>query len=468
MRPKRHNMALLMRCASLALVALVAARCDTPTPTPAPGPNGGSTVQTTPHAPNPPLSVNDVSWLFPAPNSTADMNGLIAIKDVKTPNGDPVWSPGAFAQFLSIANGPGGVVGGAGSRISLPQAVQSIDAWQIAGIRIDAGAPGLADAVRAQYGQSPQIRIILHPVLRNADGTPDVQDIAAHLIFSFTQPTSDAPLGAGCLPRPKPDLVAFREIVDELAAIRTKLANGDFGAPVSTAGAPLGVHPGLRNPATVAALRQEMKAFLERHVSAAKLTAMAVMGLPQNAPAPWIFVSMLEVAPGAYAGVPSAMLDGTQTAEALTPAGVDPRVTPAPQTNNLAPITCANAVGGPAALPVATRRGVATADIFASSSMPAAKMQSILARIDDPTTSHFFNTDCVSCHTETRLGMDRLGITRVAGIDTEALPNGPYNVRNFGWSPPIEGPPSRSTVTRRALAETEAVVNFINTQLAAE
>jgi hypothetical protein len=64
--------------------------------------------------------------------------------------------------------------------------------------------------------------------------------------------------------------------------------------------------------------------------------------------------------------------------------------------------------------------------------------------------------------------MERLNLTSVPGIDTAALPNGPYNVRNFGWSPPIEGPPSRATVTRRAKAETDAVVRFINTQLAQE
>jgi hypothetical protein len=100
--------------------------------------------------------------------------------------------------------------------------------------------------------------------------------------------------------------------------------------------------------------------------------------------------------------------------------------------------------------------------------MKAAQVSSILARLEDPASSHFFNTDCVSCHTDTRIGMDVLGITQVPGIDTAALPNGPYNVRNFGWSPPIEGPPSRATVTRRTLAETEAVVRFINTDLASE
>ncbi len=434
-----------------------------------------------PAAANPDLAPDDVSWLFPAPNSEADLATVISIKDVTV--SDPAspgqlvsaWPDAAFQQFLAIADGPHGQLPGSG--ISLPPEVRSIDAWRIAGIRIDAGAPGLAAPIRAQFGQSPQIRLILHPVTVNADGSVTVHDIAAHLIFSFTQDVPDPPLLPGCLPRPKPDLVALRQIVAEAASLRTRLANGAFGAhKVVTAGAELGVHPGLKDPVTAPQVRQEMKAFLQRHISGRNLSAMAVMGLPGDAGAPWIFLSMLRVGPGqspeapqgGYVAVRGPMLDGTLFAEMLTPIGDTPRVQPTPHTNNLAPATCATAMFGPAVLPVASRQGVSTADILANPSMKAAQVSSILARLEDPASSHFFNTDCVSCHTDTRIGMDVLGITQVPGIDTAALPNGPYNVRNFGWSPPIEGPPSRATVTRRTLAETEAVVRFINTDLASE
>ena len=47
-----------------------------------------------------------------------------------------------------------------------------------------------------------------------------------------------------------------------------------------------------------------------------------------------------------------------------TPFGQAPRVVPAPHTNNLAPISCANAALGPNVLPIASRQGSATADIF--------------------------------------------------------------------------------------------------------
>ncbi len=84
--------------------------------------------------------------------------------------------------------------------------------------------------------------------------------------------------------------------------------------------------------------------------------------------------------------------------------------------------------------------------------------------IADPKRSHFFNTDCISCHTETRLAMDALNVTSVPGVDPAVLPNGQWKVRNFGWSPPIEGP-VQGTVTHRTAAETAEVVNYINNKL---
>ncbi len=444
-----------------------------------PGINTGGNV---PSQANPTLSVDDVSWLFPAPVTAADLASVIAIKDVTAPDAQnpgqrvAAWPQDAFAQFIAIADGPHGEVNGSANRISLPPEVRSIDAWRIAGIRIDAGAPGLADPVRAQFGQSPQIRLILHPVTENADGSVVIHDIAAHLIFSFVQDVSDAPAAPGCFTRPRPDMAAFRQIVSEAADLRTRLASGVLGDKVTTAGAPLGVHPGLKNPRTAPQVRADMKAFLERHISGRTLSAMAVMGLPGDAGAPWVFLSMLRVPAGVSAEAPQGgfvavrgpMLDGTQFAQMLTPLGDSPRVQPVPHNNNLSPITCASGVQGPAALPVLARKGVATADILADPAMPAARVKQILATIEDPAASHFFNTDCVSCHTDTRIGMEVLGISSVPGIDTDALPNGPYNVRNFGWSPPIEGPPSRATATRRTLAETEAVVRFINAELLAD
>jgi hypothetical protein len=424
-----------------------------------------------------PISANDISWLFPAPTRAEDLSKIISMRDLTAQNAqdpakrDRIWSDDAFRQFLGIATSDAGQAGSS-SRIGLPAEVQSIDAWHIAGVRIDPGAPGLSAAIRDQFGQSPQIRLIVQPVIRDASGAPVIQDFAAHLIFTFAA-GKQPPAQDGCSERPVPDLVAFRKIVDDIVALRAKLAAGQLGSGRVTTSGNMGVHPGLKNAGTVAAVRGEMKTILERHLSPARLTAMAIMGLPAGAPAPWIFLSMTFVPAGLLPSLPNGgfipvhgpTLDGQQFAQALTPVGSSPRVVPAPHTNNLAPATCQHAalrVPGPA---VADRRGSSTSELFATPAPPSSKVRSVLDVVADPGKSHFFNTDCVSCHTDTRRGMEMLNIRSVAGIEPGVLPNGPWNVRNFGWSPPIEGPP-QGTVTRRAATETAEGVKFINDMLA--
>src|SRR5439155_10181262 len=92
-----------------------------------------------------PLSANDVSWLFPAPTRAEDFSKLIAVRDLTVQNAqdptkrDLVWPYAVFQQFLAIAASPAAQVEGSKSHIGLPAEAQSIDAWFIAGIRIDAG-----------------------------------------------------------------------------------------------------------------------------------------------------------------------------------------------------------------------------------------------------------------------------------------------------------------------------------------
>src|SRR5277367_1407664 len=330
-----------------------------PTPTPV------STVAQIP--PNTPLSANDVSWLFPAPTKAADFANLIAVADVTTPNPqyptkrDPIWPDAVFQQFLAIANGPQAQVsGGSTAQISLPAEARSVDAWFIAGIRIDAGAPGLSNDIHAQYGQLPEIRLIIQPIIKNPDGSPKVLDIAGHLIFDFITATPDPPAQADCFPRFVADMSSFTPVVTDAAALRTKLNNGQLGPhAISTVGVPLGVHPGLADPADANAVRNEMLAFLERHISAQRLGSMAIAGLPAGAPAPWIFLSLLGDHAGHFGPVHGPTLDGNlQFAQMLNPVGANPRVVPGPHTNNLNPITCKNAAVSATSLPIAARNGV--------------------------------------------------------------------------------------------------------------
>ncbi|MBX9651129.1 MAG: hypothetical protein K2X57_29170 [Xanthobacteraceae bacterium] len=394
--------------------------------------------------------------------------------------GDPVkreraWPDAAFAQLLALADGPAAIVSGTGARIGLPAEARSIAAWHIAGVRIDAGAPGLSDAIRAEFGRLPQIRLIVQPVLKGPQGEPRVQDIAVHLIYSFTD-GQDPPAQEGCLMRPKPDLAAFDAIVRELSAIKAGLTVGRFGAHrIDTGSAPLGVHPGLRDATTSARTRSEMKAFLERHLSGAKLGAMAVMGLPAEGSRPWIFLSMArldrDISPTLKAGdfipVHGPAMDGSQFAQMLNPGSAGNAVVPAPSANNGSAITCRHAALPVPAPPVAERKGVATAELFDSSRPSPARIREILDTLADPDRSHFFNTDCVSCHTDTRRAMELLQVRAIPGLDGKVLPNGSWNVRNFGWSPPVEGA-IQATATRRTAAETDAVVRFINAKSASK
>src|SRR5271154_1567222 len=248
-----------------------------------------------------PLSANDVSWLFPAPTQAADFANLIAVRDITTPDPQdptkrhPVWPDAVFQQFLAIADGSAAQAApGATGQIALPKEAQTPDAWFVAGIRIDAGAPGLSSDIRAQYGQLPEIRLIIQPIIKNPDGSPKVLDIAGHLIFDFITVTPDPPAQTDCFPRFVADVNAFSSIVSDVAALRTKLSSGQLGAhAVSTAGAPLGGHPGLADPATANAVRNEMLALLERHISTQRLGSMAIAALPASASAPWIFLSIV-------------------------------------------------------------------------------------------------------------------------------------------------------------------------------
>lgn len=437
-------------------------------------------------APEQPLSADDVSWLFPAPTKESDLVNLIAMSDLTVPNPqdptkrDRVWSDAAFQRFITIAESSAGSVTDS-DKIGLSDAAKKIDAWHIAGVRFDAGAPGLSDAIIEEYGQSPQIRLIVQPVIREADGTVTAVDTTAHLIFSFAKQELLPPSKLGCFPRPVPDLVAFKQIVAEVAALRSKLRDGELGDnKIVTAEKALGIHPGLVDQTTASNVRAEMKAILERHLSPERLGQMAIMALPANdAPEPWIFLAMQFVPPqllpppeaaqmpkGGFVPVPNPTLDGKQFAQLLRPEGANPRVVPKPRTNNLVPITCINAAAERADLPL-QRTGVATADLptgIQKTAAGKAKVLSELNTIADPNRSHFFNTDCVSCHTETRRALELLLPADIPKIAAAPLPNGPWNVRNFGWSPLSEGDVG-GTVSRRTATETKAVVDFINAKL---
>lgn len=413
-----------------------------------------------------PLALNDISILFPPPAKTADLTNLIRLSDLVSPQGARLWSNEDFQQFLVIAESAGGVSGsvsGSQFRLGLPAEVKSIDKWFISGIRIDPGAPGLSPKIIEQFGQQPQIRFIVQPVSQRAGGRVHVHDIAGHLIFAFMS-GADGAAQDGCFPRPKPDMPTFKKVVGDFAGLRDRLAAGQFGGmKISTAG-PLNVHPGFTG-AAAKPFRDALKSVLEKHIVPQRLTAMAIMGL--DGPEPWIFVAMqknLRLSPPPVGSVPSPALDGKQVAQMLNFRSITPEVVPEPATNNLNPITCRHMALPDPARPT-DKKGVSTAELF-KSNVPDARLMEIVDTIADPAKSHFFNTDCVSCHTDTRRLLNRFSDRKIDNIAPAVLPKDDWNVRNFGWfTLAFRTDPAVATVTRRTATETVEVLEFLNKEV---
>lgn len=413
----------------------------------------------------PKLDSCDVTWLWPVPQTEQDLEGILAIGDLKTPEGGAVWSDEQFEDVLKTADGDFAVV--QNHRVRLPAEVRKKSVWRIVAFRADPCAPGGHEAIRKDFGEKPQLRLILQPVTVN-QGAVTVHDIAVHAVFTFVIK------GEG--QAETPDRKRFQDIVHDLDAL--KAFSSDAG--ITTSGRPLGVHPGLAGK--LPGLREKVRAFLEKHLNSNDLSAMAIMAL--DGAEPWIFTAMGRVPPAAPRFAPISFLP----AQMLSFRSAGGSVLPPPKVNNLNPIRSKLVMPSEAK----DRRGVATAALF-----PGAKDQlnnfaevgkdaqgkavldgevrnrDIPDVVADPTRSHFFNTDCLSCHTETRRRL-RLGLEagtfayrhggRPPEIDPSCLPKDDWNVRNLGWFPPhrfIGGGPTVPTITQRTANETAEVVEFI-------
>ncbi|MEM8950394.1 MAG: hypothetical protein AAGA21_11265 [Pseudomonadota bacterium] len=419
------------------------------------------------------LDLNDVSILLPPPTSSDDP--VLAITDLSF-EGSAVWPDDAFAQYLGITerfsgiDGEDAISGRGPTRIDI-SAFTDKSVWHIASIRIDPGAPGLSEDIEKEFGHAAQIRLVLQPVTEDGE----VHDVAAHLIYNYI---TNAERVAECPARRlTPDLEHFGRIVDDVAAIKVKLAAGDVGdAAIDTNGL-LGIHPAAdptkASAATRAAFRDELKGFLETHLDPSKLGAMAIMGLPKDFPEPWIFLAMAPNPAGeGFAPLPSPAIaqDKPRFAQMLdVRAGFGAEsVSPKVRANNLKPITCKFEVDPNNQLGLKSPEnpnGVSTADLFPDGS--AEDMREVVSVIADPEKAHFFNTDCVSCHTETRREMDILRTDQIdAPVDPDVLPTELWNVRNFGWFPSfLDRGVLKATATRRTATESEEVVEAVNAML---
>lgn len=412
-------------------------------------------------AETPRLDLNDVSWLWPVPTTDTELQRIISADSLKGSDGNSFWSDQDFQDFVNTVKSDAAKV--KTHQINFPAIFETKTTWRVVAFRVDASAPGGHGDIRAQFGERPQLRLILQPVETNGTSALTIHDVAAHLVFTFADPMTG-----------EPDREKFSKIVTGLDRLK-KLCED---AGVSTTGKPLGVHPGLA--ANVAGLDAGVKHFLEAHLNSKNLTAMAIMGL--DGPEPWMFLAMAKFPPGSerFGSVPFL------PAQMLSFRTIPQRVEPMPVVNNRNPITKELVV------PEADRRGVATSVLFnlsivdlndfATIGVDASgntvkdtvlRNRDIADLVANPERSHFFNTDCVSCHTETRRRI-RLNLVpgtfayRVNGkipkIAADTLPKDDWNVRNFGWFPPhsfIGGGPTVATVTQRTANETADVVEFI-------
>ncbi|MFT5548122.1 MAG: hypothetical protein ACI9CO_000034 [Candidatus Azotimanducaceae bacterium] len=410
------------------------------------------------------LDVNDVSILFPLPKSQSDLSRLIAIKDIASINGDPVFPKTDFRQIIDLAQSPASKI--KTRQIGLPDSIQKFSSWRIAGIRFDSSAPGSSADIRAQFGTRPQIRLVVQPVTEQHD-VITVHDFALHIIYDFIAPSSSN--------KPSADTTAVTAIVSDLLRLKKMAKEGG----VDTDGV-LSIHPGLAAPHMTTALSREFASFLSSHLTVSRFNSAAIMGLDNGRREPWIFLSMFRRRPVSqlFMALPSPGLDQTATGQTAQMISFldDPNVLPLPSTTNrkAAPSGKSNAE---------LLLGVSTAVLFnpnVSLDVPAIIGADTAGRpiqdalltnrdiadwIAHPEKSHFFNTDCVSCHSETTRRA-QLDITPgamafrpaagVSGLDPSLIPTDRWNVRNFGWFG------SNETITQRTANETAEVVDFIN------
>jgi len=425
----------------------------------------------------PRFDVSDISYLWPVPKTQADVDALISADTTDPATTAALWDETVFKQMLAIVTSDAAAIqhpNGVTRKIALRPEFSDRKTWKVVAFRADPSAPGGNQTIVDKFGSTPQLRLILQPVTVES-GVVKIHDFTAHLVYSYFT-LKEAPKD-GFIPPANPDIVKFRAILDDLAALKAQLKHNG----IDTQGMPLGVHPGLNGNAGGAGFAADVQAFLTRQVNVRNLSAMAFMGLAPT-PEPWIFVAARNLGNGIFVPAPVPAI-GFKSAQMFDQSDRAPVVVPNPTPSNRNPIT--NFVGPP----VADHRGVATLALFAGNFQPDAPAtvsvsgppipdpdgltnKDIADLIANPEKSHFFSNDCFSCHSEsTRRKILALPVGAIAykrpngvsGVDPKVLPSQLWNVRNFGWFPDVlNAGITTPTVTQRTANETADCVQFIN------
>jgi hypothetical protein len=409
------------------------------------------TLPSSASAQNPPtrFDVNDVSFLFPVPQDKTSAESGISV-DEKLLDGTDIWPEDAFKQVMDAAKATNiRTSGGRSTRmqVSDPEMFAKRGMWKVAGIRVHPSALGVSDKAITKFGEAPTVRLIVQPVSIRGESV-EVHDVAAHLVFNYVLNPPNTQF--------VPDRVRFGALVEDLKKLK---ALGGIGA------AKLSVHPGLSG--NVAGFREGLVNLLKKHLTGDRLSTISFMGIDD--PEPWIFFPMRKEGGVFVQGdVKGGFLPPTKAQMFGLRAGPG-QVVPVPQLN------------------AATGAGLSTAVLFKSGALStldlplfpgatnaelsALKVRDVADRIANPAFHDNFNTDCVSCHTETTLRR-RLPLAPVSpavvyqqpvgisGVDPGVLPKGIWNVRNFGWG--LEGGEFKATVAQRTANEAADSAAFIN------
>ena len=400
-----------------------------------------ASVQPTPDL----FDVNDLSYLWPVPRSDEDLKHLISAEDAAA-DGKRIWPLAVFKTLLDTAQGITVQGSASEARIRFDPAEEFVkpSTWKLVSFRVDPSAPGTHAGALQRFGSTPQLRIIFQPVTKVGEDVK-VHDVAAHLAFSYVVP----PTGPSPFPA-TPNRAVFAKLVAALKGLRDASKTG--GAPT---GGPLRVHPGLEK--RVPGFEAKVRAFLQEQTALGELNELAFMGI--DPPEPWIFFSMRRnPQTGAYTLISPPSLNGrsAQMLFMLDPA----RVVPSPTTANM------ESEGGvsTARLLLNDAPQIITRPVFSGPRPTHGDIPDIIA---NPTRATVFNTDCVSCHTEsTRRTKLNLGATDsmfkyarpdgISTVDPAMLPTTPWNTRNFGWFK------TSPTITMRAANETAEATHFTN------
>lgn len=402
------------------------------------------------------FDVNDVAFLWPVPTTKDEVEQLISADQLLDEGQVSIWPSDVFNAVITQAEQIA-ITNSAGRKNKIDfrpfhAEFTKRSTWKVVSFRVDPSAAGASAEFIQAFGEIPQIRLVLQPVTATGNGAPRIHDVTVHLVFSFVKPPASPETGARAVP--VPDREKFRAIFQELQELKISLQR----MGTATAGK-LSVHPGLKNQ--VDGFAAKVRSFLLTHLNGDKLSAVAFMGI--DPPEPWIFFAMRKS--GAEFKLQSFPVLNGNSAEMLILAGGTP-VIPTPATTNV------DAGRGVHTSLLFSRTARSRLDAPVFNDLPNLKLKDIPDFIANPARSHFFNTDCVSCHTESSrrrvLDLAMFGSEfqyrrpdGISPVDQDLLPKDQWNVRNFGWFPTgTHG--GTATVTMRTANEAAESADFIN------